>query len=656
MEQVAHIDFESRSTIDLPKTGVYVYAKHKTTDLWCMSWSIGDGPIRSWRPGMDFPPQLRIHIEAGLPLFAHNAAFERVMWNEIGVKRYGFPQVRMEQWYCTAAMAAAMSLPRGLGEVAEVLGLSEQKDKEGTRLMQQMARPRSVDKVTGAITWWDLPEKIERLSEYCDTDVRVEREITKRLKPLSPEERAYYILDQIINDRGVHFDRDLAEAARDIIANAQDDADASVAAMTDDEVEKITQTGALVKWLNTQGIQTTSVDKASVAIMLDRGDLPNAVRSVLESRQEAGKSSVAKINSMLAYADKDDDRMRGMLLYHGASTGRWSAKGPQPHNFPRGEVKIGAKEIEAILTRDIAIIEAIESPFALVSSALRPMLCAAPGSTLIAGDFSAIEARVLAWCAGEDVMLEMFREGRDPYVAMAARTYGIPESEVQKFPHRQLGKATVLGCGFGMGGPRFVEQAGTYGVDIDEVFATNVVNLYRELNPRTVQWWNDTKHAATMAVKHPGKVFTSGPVKFAMAGPFLWCLLPSGRRLCYPSPRISVEMSDWGYETEVVITYGVDSRTRKWGPQKMWRGLWVENIVQAIARDLIASGMLRLEKAGYPVILSVHDEVVSEVPEDREEFAEQTLREFERIMCIVPPWAEGMPITAEAWIGKRYRK
>jgi len=550
-------------------------------------------------------------------------------------------------------MAAAMALPRGLGEVAQVLGLATQKDVEGARLMQQMARPRKYE--NGEPVWWDVPEKLARLCQYCETDVEVERLIEHKLRPLGDNERKVYVLDQKINDRGVHLDRELAGICRQLVDEALDRANDTVAAMTDDEVEKITQTGALRAWLNAQGVETDSVSKAAVADLLSRGDLPNAVRMVLEARQEAGKSSVAKIQSMLAYADPVDDRMRGMLLYHGAATGRWSGKGPQPQNMPRGEVKVGEKEIELLKTGSLEAIEASGySPFALVSSALRPMFCAQKGWTLVAGDFSAIEARVLAWCAGEEWLLELFRTGGDPYKAMAAEIYHIPVEEVDK-PKRQLGKGAILGCGFSMGGPKFVAQAAAYGVEIDEVFATQVVEAYRKKHPKIVQWWNDVSHAALMAVKNPGKVFTAGPVRYASTNAYLWCLLPSGRRLCYPSPRVVKDMTDWGYEREVVVTYGVDSRTRKWGPQKMWRGLWVENIVQAIARDLIAEALIYLDEGGWYPILSVHDEIVCDVS-DAGRDGEELARWLEKEMSRVPSWAEGLPIAAEAWAGERYQK
>lgn len=651
MEQVpvAHVDFETRSSVELGSCGVDKYSKHESTGVWCMAWAIGDDEPEVWRPGQPFPEKLAAHIAAGGIMFAHNAAFERTMWRECCISRYGFPPVADVQWVCTAAMAAAMSLPRSLGECALVLGLQEQKDKEGAALMMRMARPRSFAP-DGTPLWWDVPERRARLEAYCKQDVRTERAIEKKLRGLSDRERKVYLMDARMNERGIPIDRDMAVNCQKIIDLAQVRIDDSIATITDDEVTRITQTGALKTWLASQGVETASVNKATVTKLLEEGDLPNAVRAVLLARQEAGKSSVAKIKSMLDYADEDDDRMRGLFLYHGASTGRWSGRGPQPQNLPRGTVEVTDGLLDKLRTGTLEEVLALESPFAAVSSAIRQIIRAPKGKIFFAGDFSAIEARVLAWCAGEETALEEYRNGVDRYKTMAAKIYGIPLDEVQKFPHRQLGKAAVLGCGFGMGPEKFVEAADTaYGVQIDDGTGQMAVAAYRRENPKTVKWWGMLERAAVSAVKNPGKVFTAGKVKYAVQGSYLWCLLPSGRKLCYPKPHLVKEVSDKGYEREVLCSMGTSSRTRKWGVVRLWRGLLAENVVQAVARDVLVDAMFRLDEK-YELLMTIHDEVVVLTDEG------DTLDEFTRRLAITPEWAKGLPIDCECWAGERYRK
>lgn len=645
-EPVAHVDFETRSTVELRASGVHKYAKDPNTGVWCMAWAIGDMEPQIWRPGNPFPKMLEGHINAGRIIYAHNAQFERTMWRECCVPRYNFPLVADDQWHCTAAMAAALSLPRSLGDCAAVLGLVEQKDKEGAALMIRMARPRKYAD-DGTPIWWDVPERRARLEEYCAQDVRTERAIEQKLRALSSRERKVYLLDQVINDRGVRIDRTMAVGCAKIIVSAQDKIDETLRALTDDEVTKVTQTGSLKRWMAAQGVETESVNKATVAKLLEEGDLPNAVREVLLARQEAGKSSVAKVKAMLDFADEEDDRMRGLFLYHGASTGRWSGRGPQPQNLPRGDMDVTEEMIEQLKCAD----PNIDSPFAVVSSAVRKIICAAPGKRLIAGDFAAIEARVLAWCAGETTALLEYERGEDRYIKMAAVIYKIAEEEVQKFPHRQLGKTAILGCGFGMGGDKFCETANAAGISIDVLMAHNVVAAYRRANPKTVRWWTQLERAAVNATKNPGKVFTAGRVKYAVSGNFLWCLLPSGRRLAYPKPEIVKEVSDKGYERDVLYTMGPVGPSRKWGRVRMWRGLLAENVVQAVARDVLVEAMFRLEEHRYFVIMSIHDEIVSEV-----ENSFGSLDAFLSLLKKRPDWAYDLPIDAEAWEGTRYRK
>jgi len=314
-----HIDFETRSAADLRKTGLYVYAEDPTTDVWCACWCVGDGPIHTWVPGEPFPHVLRDYIDAGALIYAHNAGFEHALWTHVLTPRYGWPVVGFEQFRCTAAMAAAMALPRDLAGAAVAMGSPEQKDMTGKRLMMQLARPRRVE--NGTILWWDVPEKIARLIEYCEQDVEVERALTKVLRPLSDAEHAVWQMDHVINTRGVRVDLASVRKADRIVKLSLEKLDQEISRLTGGRVDKASQAARLTEWLREQGVDIDSVDKATVKDAL-KGDVSPRIRRVLEIRQEAAKSSTAKLEAMKLRTSADG-RSRETVMYHGASTGRW---------------------------------------------------------------------------------------------------------------------------------------------------------------------------------------------------------------------------------------------------------------------------------------------------------------------------------------------
>jgi DNA polymerase bacteriophage-type len=644
------IDFETRSTIDLRRTGVYPYAKHETTDIWCMAYAFPGEDPQLWKPGESNDDRLIQWITEGKALRAWNANFERVIWNEIMVGRYGWPKTTIEQWFCTAAEARAMSLPGTLGDAASVLRVDQQKDTEGQNLMLRMARPRAYTE-NGKPIWWDVPDRVHRLSQYCLQDVRTESAILARVRALDESERAVFTLDQKINDRGVRFDRELASAARDIAAKALDRANERLREITNNQVQAVTAVGDFTRWLQSRGVDTTSITKAVVR-ELQKQDLPEDVLEALRIREEAGKSSVAKIESMFEAACPDD-RIRGLLLYHGASTGRWAGRLVQPQNFPRGNVHNPEDYIPMVLTRDIHSIDLHHPPLEVVSSMLRSMLTAAPGHKLVAADFSAIEARVLAWLAGERDLLNTFASDGDVYKVMASKIYRKPVESIEK-PERQMGKMAILGLGYGMGAVKFVDACKTMAdITITREDSKKVVDLYRGSNVAIVELWRELEAAALKACMEPGtrQVAARGLIRFMKKEGYLWMRLPSGRLLCYSDPAVVERETPWGTLQNAVRVYGTNSVTRKWQPYDLYSGLITENAVQAIARDVLVEAMLRAESRGYPVVLSVHDEVVCELPE-----SEGSAHELEEIMREIPEWAEGLPLNAEGWEGFRFRK
>lgn len=641
------IDFETRSTVDLRRTGVYRYAQDASTDVWCMAYAFDDEEPAVWKPGEPLPVALVQYIEQCGELRAWNAQFERTIWNAILTKRYGWPATTVDQWVCTAAEARAMALPGSLEMAAQVLGVSQQKDTQGANLMLRMARPRRVEE-NGDVIWWDIPERVDRLVQYCRQDVRTETAIAKAIRRLAETERAVFVLDQRINDRGVRLDKKLAKAAKAVAEKATLAANRALYDLTEGKVAKVSNVGRLTAWLQQQGVMVESLSKDSLATL--RSQTSGVVADALSLRAEAGKSSVAKIEAMLD-AVCDDGRIRGMLLYHGAATGRWAGRLVQPQNFPRGDIADVEDYIPLVLAKDYAGLDALANPLSIISSMLRSMLIAADNHNLIAADFSAIEARVLAWLAGEELLLQTFRNKGDVYKVMASRIYGVPAGDVDK-NQRQVGKMAILGLGYGMGANKFVDSCKTMaGIVLTPEQSKEVVTLYRNTNRKIVQFWADLNAAALAAVREEGSVQSVGEIKYTMRGGYLWCVLPSKRPLAYARPKVVERETPWGSTTEAVSFEGMDSFTKKWSRHELYGGLLAENVVQAVARDIMAAAMLRLEDAGYPIIMSVHDELVCEVPEGFGSVAE-----FEALMSAPPAWALTCPIDAEGWIGKRYRK
>lgn len=670
---ILSIDFESRSTVDLRRAGVYTYAAHPETGLWLMAWAFDDEEPALWHPGgfvagqgfvaEALPRRIEEHIQAGGEIRAWNAMFERVMWREIMVKRYGAPPVLDEQWVDTAAEAAAMALPRGLDQAAQVVGVPFKKDAEGHRLMMRMARPRKI--VDGKPVWWDEPERLARLGEYCKQDVRVERALAKCVRRLTPHERQVYLLDQRVNDRGVCIDRPLIVAATAIAEEGIRRADAALVELTGGGIQSVKNNGQLLRWIREQGIATDSVGKPAVQELLE-GDLDPIVREVLQVRVDAGRSSVAKLRAMLEVAGMDD-RLRGLLLYHGASTGRWTGKLVQPQNFPRGDVPDAEDLIPLIEGGHYGLLDLIAPPLAVVSSLLRGMLVPTPGLDMVAGDYSAIEARVLNWLAGQEDVLDTFREydtgdtSKDPYKIMAVRMgRGHSAAEISK-EDRQAGKAAELGCGFQMGAKKFVDAAWkVYQVRVTIEQAKQAVKAYRSSHDRVKNFWYEAERACLEAIHRPGAVQIFGGrrnLRTVVAGAYLYILLPSGRPLCYAAPRAverEIVVEDENGEekrfTKVCMEYfGVDPFTKQWGRLRAYGGFLVENIVQAVARDFMVNGMEQVGAAGYDVLLTVHDEVIAER-------ASADAHEFEAALSTLPSWGGGCPVAAEARVGRRYRK
>jgi DNA polymerase len=755
----AHMDYETRSTVDLKKAGAYRYAEHSSTGVWCLSWRLGDGDVNRWHPGDEPPLDLIAHIEAGGEVIAQNAGFERVITNVVVRRDFPWwPELKIEQQDCTMARALALALPAGLDNLAIVLKLRSQKDKEGYNLMLRMCRPRSMSD-DGTPIWWDEPDKIERLGQYCDVDVLTECDADAALPRLIPFEKQVWQLDQTINDRGVLLDVHTIERALEVVAEANKRSDDRMWYLTDGDVQKCTETAKIVAWLNKRGVPAVSIAKGEHEEIILSGQVlgDETVEEVIRLRGAAAKTSTKKFKAMLDCVCADG-RARGLFGYSVASTRRWAGRLIQPHNLKRMDDDDGDNVdvplAIALLQTPKAKADMLDSielatgrpSLEVLSRCLRGMFIAGPGKKFYGADFSNIEGVVNAWLAGETWKVEGFRAafakmGPGMYETSYARSFGIDIAAVTK-AMRQIGKVQELSLGYQGSVGAYVTMGANYGIKpaavaavaraatSDEAWAAVakkysvrdsrgldretwtgikiVVNSWRAAHPAIVgSWWN-LQEAALEAVQNPGAKIPvyDGKCAYLAANGFLFCQLPSKGVIAYAAPRIRETEWDppvfytiageetvkamWSDDLQAMIHFtsenreikpdeplflddateipmkvrnkrnrkkyvveydGVDSKTKRWSPQYLYGGLQCENIVQATARDFLAEAMIRTEAAGYPIVLHVHDEEVSEVDEG---FG--SVDEYKQIMAQLPTWAEGCPIAVAAWEDKRYVK
>jgi DNA polymerase len=654
---VLHRDYESRSVLLLEDVGAWRYAADPRTEVRCCSYCVDDQPVKLWTPADPVPPEF---IEAAQNpdwlVNAHNAQFEIALEHFILTRRHGFPKFPLSRQRCTMAMALASSLPAKLERVAEVLELLHQKDRAGHRLMLMMSKPRRPrkDEDPQALVWFEDPDRMARLYEYAKTDAEVERELHDVLQSLSAEELAVWQLDLRINARGFYFDRKLAEAARSVAQAAAPELDAELTYITNSAVTRINQIAKLKAWLAEQNCVVDSLDKDVITELLLKDDLPAPVRRVLELRQSGAQAAAKKITALLARCS-DDGRIRGAFRYHGASTGRWSGNGVQPQNLKHPEVEDVDAAIAAVSTGSYPHVRGLYSkPLAVIGDLSRSMICAAPGRRLIGADLSSIESRILAWVSDESWKVDSYRrfdathDPRDePYCITACKIFGVPDGTYNdKSPERKVGKVCDLAFGYqgGLNAWRKFEPDRFTDVEVEQ-FKLD----WRAAHPNIKRFWYAIDRATWEAVRNREHVIRCGRLLLKCTGAYLFIKLPSGRKLAYPYPRIEIE----DLQHEVVVFK--DASAGQWrdcrGGNGAYGGLWTENIVSGIARDLLAGAMLRLEHAGYTIVLHVHDEAVAEVPED---FG--SIEEFTRLMTQRPSWALDLPIAAKAWTGQRFNK
>jgi len=660
--RVLHVDIETRSAADLKKVGAHRYAEDPTTSIICGSYRFDDGPVRRWI-GTDLPDEIVEHLSRKFGRMAgHNQQFERALLN-----RWLPCLLEPEQQDCTMSRGLALGLPASLEMMGAALGASVQKDKDGHRLMMQMCKPRS----TEPLTWWEDADRLQRLSAYCDQDVASECAIDALLPKLSERERRVWELDQRINDRGVAIDVPMVRRALAVVDAASKKADREIWKLTNGAVKRCTEVAKIVGWIASQGVPCESVAKGEIDDLVVGADLFDkpTVGEVVKLRRAAARSSTAKYTAMLNSVCKDG-RVRGSLKYHAAHTGRWAGAGMQPQNFPRVDNPAAVESALALLQlnetpdRLVDMIDLfVGPPMETLSKCLRAMIVAAPGCELLGGDFSNIEGRINAWINGETWKVQAFRDydagtGPDLYRVMAADVTGKAIEDVTAVDRQVRGKVPELACGFQGAVGAFQKMAYTQDppVHVTDDEARRIVGAWREKNSRIVQGWWDLQDAAIEAVGAPGCVVPvlGGKVKYVVTKGFLFCQLPSTRVIAYATPRLVMkdfEGEDFVLTRRSVEYMGVDSFTKKWSPQSLYGGAQCNHVVQGTARDRMVEAMFRVEDAGLPIVLTVHDELLSEVPKGT-----ATPERYAELMAEQPDWAAGLPVAVKAWKDERYVK
>ncbi len=657
---ILYLDTESYSECDI-KRGTYRYAADPSTEVTLLTYVIDDEPVKCWdlSKGQRMPLDLEFALDAVYldathggqsSVVAHNVMHDRIMLRD--VLGHDIP---ISRWVCTMGLALAHSLPASLAELGRVLGLPAdmQKDKDGKRLINLFCKPRPKNCKDRRADHTTHPEDWQRFVGYAMQDVETMRECYRRLPNWNgATDRKVWELDQRINDRGFAVDVPMAQAALEADRANKALMAKRMSVITGGEVGSATQRQATLDYVNRlmpEGEELPDLTSSRVEMLLADTEPGTRLHELLSLRLAASSTSAAKY--AVVVNSETDGRICGGLRYCGAArTGRWSGRIFQPQNMARpslgdDEIEFGIEALKAGCAEMV-----VEDMTATLTSALRSVIIAPPGKKLVVADLSNIEGRVLAWLAGEEWKLHAFRDvdagtGHDLYVLAYSRSFGVtPEKVLENKTSgdgkmRQIGKVQELALGYQGGVNAFDSMAATYRLNLDGVDLQGIVDAWRKANPKIKQFWYDLEGACKRVLMGAEPVRV-GHIRVSKEGRWLRLLLPSGRSLCYPSARLD----------DGKITYmGQDQFTRKWNRLETYGGKLAENACQAVARDVMAHGMLKAEGAGLGIVLTVHDELVTET-------VDGTVDTLVQCMSAVPMWATGLPLAAAGFESLRYKK
>lgn len=621
-----YIDIETFSVLSLKDVGVYVYAEHQSTEILCISYAVNDGPIKVVKTilGEGVPDE----IKSADKYIAHNISFERTLLKHV----LGW-DIPLEKWSCTLARAASIALPRSLDAVSKALGVPVEKDKDGHRVMMQLCKPRR-----GRNKPWEYETykaKYDKLFSYCGIDVEVCRGVDRRIGELPPRERRVWEVDQIINERGVYIDVESASRVAAMVDEYKEE-------MERECVDKFgvspTQRGEIFKRMEGK-LENLRAPTVTEALESGELDLTEEQMALLRYRQRSSLTSLAKYNKFYI-ATNEDRRLRGMTIYCGASTGRWAGKLVQLHNLPRGGSVDSETVFEAVKVGGIELLDFLYGDITdTLKQCIRGIVTAPKGKELILCDYNAIEARVRVWLTGEEDTLEVFRSGRKLYEHTASKIFKKKIEDIT--PHeRSIGKVAELALGYQGAVGAFTAMCTANDMDLEEDFILSIVKSWRAANRNTVNFWYALERAFKQSVK-TYSIQTCGRLKIASNSTCSQIRLPSGRILTYWNPKVDDTLS----------YFGLHSQSSRWMRIDTYGGKLFENVVQAIARDLLAHALVKVEDK-WPGFISVHvhDEIVGETD------GSITVKEVGDIMCDLPSWASGLPIAAKGVQVKRFQK
>lgn len=638
------IDIETYSDVSLPDCGVHRYAASEQFEILLFAYSLNDEPTRiiDLASGQTMPKEImECLMDDSVVKTAFNAAFERNCIN-----RFFGLSLKSEGWRCTAVQASMLSLPLSLEGVGEALNLDKKKMSEGKDLIRYFCIPCKPTKANGGRTRnlpSDAPEKWELFKTYCIRDVDVEKQIRNKLAkfPIPDREQELYCMDQRINDRGIMVDRNLIShaVACDLLYKEA----ASKRAYEISGLENPNSVSQLKGWLNEKGIEVDSLAKADVEELVEKTE--GEVSEMMKLRLSMSKTSVKKYEAM-ERSVCPDGRVHGLLQFYGANrTGRWAGRLVQIHNLPQNHMEDLELARSIVKEGRYDLVELLyDSTPEVLSELIRTAFVAKPGCRFIVSDFSAIEARVMGYLAGEGWVMEEFRGAGKIYEQTASKMFHIPIEEITKgSPYRARGKVASLACQYGGAEGALVSMGALNFVEEEEL--KGLVQSWRTANPHIVNYWYEIDGAVKAAVKER-KMTKVGMVTVYYQSGMLKIALPSGRVLSYVRPRMTVNR--FGSES---VSYEGIGTNRKWTRIESYGAKFCENIVQATARDVLAEAMLRLEKKGFDIVCHIHDEVVLEVPEGA-----SSVEEVNGIMAVCPDWCEGLPLKAAGFESPFYKK
>jgi len=640
------LDCETFSHADLPAVGAYRYACDPSTDVSLVAYGRPGEAVRTWSPGDPMPHDLAAPLAAGEEVLAHNAGFDRDLWERVLQPRYGFPPVS-GRWLDSRALCALLGLPRSLEYAAEALQLEQRKQPEGKRLIRLFALPHQERLFTGRVLPGDAPDDWALFMEYCRQDVRTTLALVDRLQAYLPQldlDHPCWEADYRMACRGILADLELAGA---IAATAE-----PLMAAIEEETARLAgglgpgQVQALLAWLRGQGLELPNLGETEIGEAL-AGTLPDAVRRVLELRLEGSRSAWRKVYAIQEAATADG-RLHDQLAYGQTHTYRWAGRGVQLQNLPRPRIKPEAiADAIAVLLRDPGAFSLLfAKPMETLSSLMRSLLRAPDGLRLGVCDFAKIEVVVLAWLAGDAETVTALHRGDDLYKRLASRIYQVPVEAVTK-DQRHTGKSGILGGGYGAGWRAFQASCRKQGLQIDERLARATIDAYREKHSPVVRFWADLERAAIRATG-TGKAYPVGEhLTFFAEDRWLFCRLPSGRCLSWFEPRLK-RVEKFG-EAALELRFTGIGNHGKPVENHTFGGRLCENVVSSTARDLLAAALVAAEREGLRPVLTVHDELICEGPPGIGAALGEVMRRR-------PDWAAAVPIDCEWQEGQRYGK